>query len=249
MRVGNVEFFSANSNVADSYIWSIANYRHPTVVVDIVLVLLSSYCVWINTHILAETNNRKGQINMAYIETEGRYLNLTLKDLRIVEDLGWEDQPDAFKIVFYAETPDGLQAKSDLVFSTKEFWDSKQNKNITSAAKAQATLEACGIPDGNPAHLPRVLSGELEFNFMFVAKRGGDSRQYLNFYLNPKVKDQSINDADMTSLAARFSKMTGAKVEPPKPQAPPPFPVEQVTAPEVVGVDPMSTDDDTDCPF
>jgi hypothetical protein len=160
---------------------------------------------------------------MAYIENEGRF-NVKITDIQYVDELGWDNDPSAYKLIFWGETPDGLKAKSELIFSSKEFWDKQENKNVSRAFKSQRTLEQCGVPDGNIAELPKILTGELDFQCVFVGKK--NDAGYLNFYMNPTGSGKSINEADFSDLANRFAAMTGKKA-PEAPAAPPPFPVEE----------------------
>ena len=188
---------------------------------------------------------------MAKIENEGRF-SVKITDIKFVDDLNWENDPQAYKLVFWGETPDGLIAKADMIFSSSEFWDNREKKNVTSAAKSQKLLEDCGVPGGNIAELPKILSGEIEFNCVFVGKlkEASNGDKFLNFYINPVGTGKPIADADFGNLATRFAAMTGKK-EPVVPPTPPVFPVEDATPPapdttqNVMDVD----DDMSDVPF
>ena len=150
---------------------------------------------------------------MPQITEEGRY-QVTITDIQFFDDLNFDGDPDAFKITFFGTTPDGFTGRADLIFSNKQFTDNR-GVTKTSAQKAQETLEACGVPDGSPQYLPKVLSGEVEFNCTFTAKRNGE---YMNFYINPPSAGKKCHQVDMNNISQRFAKLLGK----PAPTGPPP---------------------------
>ena len=113
-----------------------------------------------------------------------------------------------------------LGTYADLIFSSSERWDEREKRQMTRAEISQRTLADCGVPDGGYlGHLPKILTGEVDFNCAFNVKRNSD---YLNVYLNPGRKSVSIKDVDFSGLTSRFeslvSKPDGGSAPEPTPE-------------------------------
>lgn len=164
---------------------------------------------------------------MPRISDEGRY-DVTITEIEMME-VDFADDPNAFKLRFFGTTEDGFTGFADLIFSSKQFFNENTKAWESSAQKSQETLERCGIPDGNPQHLPAVNSGQLKMHAVFNAKNKATANgTFLNIYLNAPSRGIKLESSNVSDIADKFNKLMGN----PAPPAPPPFPVEKPTPQE-----------------